>query len=207
MEKKNVIIFGDSYSTFKGHIPDYYDTYYPCLDVCSVEETWWKSFVSKCNYHLIQNNSWSGSTIGYTGYNHADCSTSSSFIFRYKQLKEQGVFEKDRVDVILVFGGTNDSWANAELGNIKFSDWTEEDFFKVLPSICYFAYMLKTDFPYAKIIFIINTDIKEEIQNAIEYAAQYYSLQSVRLQDIDKQKDHPTKKGMKEICDQLLKVV
>ena len=39
MEKQNAIIFGDSYSTFKGHIPENYGPYYPGLDVEKKEET------------------------------------------------------------------------------------------------------------------------------------------------------------------------
>ena len=196
---KNIIIFGDSYSTFKDHIPDGYITYYPLLDVNQVEE------IPKANCNLIQNNSWSGSTIGYTGYGNTDCSKSSSFIYRYKKLKEEGFFEKNSVDTIFVFGGTNDSWSDAPLGEMKFSDWEEKDLFNVLPAICYFAYLLKTDLPNVKTVFIINTDIKEEIQDAMEKAAHYYSLQSVRLKDIDKLDGHPTKKGMIDICEQLLK--
>ena len=202
---KNIIIFGDSYSTFEDHIPDGFITYYPLLDVYQVEETWWSNFTQKANCNLIHNNSWSGSTIGYTGYDNVDCSKSSSFIYRYKKLKEEGFFEKNSVDTILVFGGTNDSWSDAPLGEMQFSNWEEKDLFNVLPAICYFAYLLKTDLPNVKTVFIINTDIKEKIQDAMEKAANYYSLQSVRLKNIDKLNGHPTKKGMIDICEQLLK--
>ena len=78
------MIFGDSYSTFEGMVPYGYATFYPELDVKTAEDTWWRRFVCKTKYDLIQNNSWSGSTIGYTGYGNSDCSVSSSFIYRYK---------------------------------------------------------------------------------------------------------------------------
>lgn len=202
---RDLLIFGDSYSTFCGHIPNNFASYYPKLDVDDVEKTWWKNYIQKSNSRLIQNNSWSGSTIGYTGYNNSDCSKSSSFIYRYKKLKEEDFFVKNNVDSIFVFGGTNDSWADAPLGELKFANWEEKDLFYVLPAISYFAYLLKADLPNAKIIFIINTDIKEEIQEALEIVANYYGLQSVSLKSIDKENGHPTKKGMIDICDQLLK--
>ena len=82
---KNVMIFGDSYSTYEKYIPEGYDTYYPCLDVRSVEETWWSKLVNAIDGKLLENNSWSGSTIGYTGYENTDCSQFNSFIYRYKK--------------------------------------------------------------------------------------------------------------------------
>ena len=43
---RNIMIFGDSYSTFAGYIPDGYAVYYSTeereqTDVRRVEETWW----------------------------------------------------------------------------------------------------------------------------------------------------------------------
>ena len=200
---KNILIFGDSYSTFEGYIPEGYDTFYPCLDVQEVEQTWWSKYIAKMNGKLIQNNSWSGSTICYTGYN-GDCSNINSFIYRYRKMKAEGFFEKNKVDTVLVFGGTNDSWANAQFGEMQFADWEEKDLFQVFPAVCHFAYNLKNDLPNAEIIFMINTEIKTEIQKAIAEAAKYYGVKCIQLQDIDKAEGHPTEKGMQAICEQLL---
>lgn len=212
---KNIIIFGDSYSTHKNIIPKDYLAYYsdegreegPAVTKMRMEDAWWYRFVSHIDGKLLRNDSWSGSTIGYTGYNNADCSKSSSFIYRYKKLKKEGFFEKNKLDTVLVFGGTNDSWSEAPLGKMKTSDWEEKDLFRVLPAICYFAYTLKTDLPDVEIIFIINTDIKEEIQNGIEEVAKHYGLKSVRLESISKEAGHPTAKGMIEISEQLIRAL
>ncbi len=209
---KNVVIFGDSYSTFEGYIPDGYATYYSTAnmtptDVCRVEETWWKSFVDKLGANLVLNNSWSGSTIGHTGYENSDCSQSSSFIYRFRQLVKEGFFKANAVDTVLVFGGTNDSWSGAPLGEMKFSDWEEKDLFSVLPAICYLAYALKAELPNANVIFLVNTEIREEIQNAIREAAEYYGAKAVTLQEIDKEGGHPTIKGMQAICEQLITTI
>ena len=110
----NTLIFGDSYSTFKGHIPDGYASWYSekadpeRTDVTSVCETWWYQVMQKANLTLVHNNSWSGSPICYTGYNNSDCSESSSFIYRLRELIENGFFNKNRIDTVFVFGGTND---------------------------------------------------------------------------------------------------
>lgn len=115
-------------------------------------------------------NSWSGSTICYTGYNNADCSKTSSFIYRYMKLKSEGFFQQNEIDGIIVFGGTNDSWANAPLGKLKYSGWHEEDLFNVLPAISYFANILKKDFPNAnleKLFF-------EELTNKKEFSGKTF---------------------------------
>ena len=212
MEK--ILIFGDSYSTYEKYIPDGYPFYY-CLDgraespsvtKMKVEETWWARVLKKINGELVQNNSWSGSTIGYTGYNDTDCSTSSSFIYRYKKLKAEGFFEKNPVDKIFVFGGTNDSWSNAPLGEMQFSNWDEKDLYKVLPAICYFVGTLKRDFADAEIVIIINTDIKEEIQTCLEETAKYYGVKFVKLNGIDKECGHPSIQGMAQISEQILRI-
>ena len=96
---ENTLIFGDSYSTFKEYVPKGYAVYYsetecPETDVTKVEQTWWYQVVEEATLKLALNNSWSGSTIGYTGYNNTDCSKSSSFIYRLKELIDNGLFCK-----------------------------------------------------------------------------------------------------------------
>ena len=204
---KNILIFGDSYSTFEEYIPNSFATYYPKLDVDNVEQTWWRILADKMGYNILQNNSWSGSTIGYTGYNSTDNSHSCSFIYRYRKMKKAGFFEKNRVDTIFVFGGTNDSCSDAPLGEMKFSDWEENDFFKVLPAICNFASILKKDLPHTEVVFIINTEIKEVIQEAIEKAANYFDFTSIRLVNITKECGHPTARGMMDISEQVIKAL
>ena len=99
----NILIIGDSYSTYGGMIPDGYAVYYskegrgdPEFMVTKMElkDTWWMRLMNATGATLAQNNSWSGSTLCYTGYA-GDCSHTSSFIYRYRQLKEQGFFEKN----------------------------------------------------------------------------------------------------------------
>lgn len=202
--KKNAIIFGDSYSTFKNFIPDNYPTYYseeecPDKDVTKVEQTWWHQVVDKADLKLVLNNSWSGSTIGYTGYNNTDCSKSSSFIYRLRQLIENDFFAENEIDTVFVFGGTNDSWSNAPLGEIKYSDWEEKDLFFVLPAISYFLNLLRETLPQATICCLINTDIKKEIASGIKSACKEFNIISVPFDKIDKMCGHPTIEGMKEI--------
>ena len=193
-------------TTFKGYIPEGYAVYYSenstDFGVDRVENTWWMSLINETDSALVHNNSWSGSTIGYTGYS-GDC-TNSSFITRFEQLLEQGWFEENKIDTFFVFGGTNDSWSNAPLGEMMLEGWSREDLFSVLPAIGYIAHRLKTALRDTRVIFIINTDIKPEIQEGIKKACEHFAVEYIALRDISKIEGHPTKEGMTQIKDQIL---
>ena len=209
---ENTLIFGDSYSTFEEYVPKGYAVYYseierPETDVTKVEQTWWYQVVEEAALKLVLNNSWSGSTIGYTGYNNTDCSKSSSFIYRLKELIDNGFFVKNQIDKVFVFGGTNDSWSNAPLGEAKYSNWEEKELFSVLPAICYFLNFLKETLPQADIYCLINTDIKPEIASCMKNACEKYQITPITFNSIDKKCGHPTIQGMKNIKDSVLKVI
>lgn len=107
--KPVVSILGDSYSTFDGYIPQGNESWYftkPVnnrTDVVDVKQTWWWQLISEGGYILGENDSYSGATISYTGYNGEDYSH-RSFITRLPRLGSP--------DILLIFGATNDNWAN-----------------------------------------------------------------------------------------------
>ena len=204
----NTMIFGDSYSTYLGYIPSGYAVYYTghrnaLPDVFDVKNTWWGRLIDSGMATLVQNNSWSGSTIGYTGYNNTDCSHTSSFIYRFEKLLSEGFFTENKIDTVFVFGGTNDSWSGAPLGELKFDGIEQVDLFCVLPAISHFAKRLKDTLPEARIIFIGNCDIKSEITNTMKAVCEHYGLDYVALSGIDKQNGHPTELGMEQISAQI----
>ena len=207
----NFMIFGDSYSTYKDRIPEGYPTFYTPDEVppdqkvrnMTAEETWWGRLVQETDARLVRNDSWSGSTLGYTGYA-GDCSLTSSFIRRYRLLKQEGFFERNPVDTVFVFGGTNDSWSNAPVGEVPVGDIGEEELFFVLPAFAHFMKTLKEDLPRARIVFLSNCDIKKEIMEGIAKAGEKTGTEVLQLEAIDKESGHPTALGMEQICKQLL---
>ena len=209
---KNIMIFGDSYSTFAGCIPEGHAAYYTgkrtsadeSPDVPSADHTWWGLLVKETGVNLVRNDSWSGSTIGYTGWGGKETSKTSSFIYRLETLASEGFFEKNEIDTVFVFGGTNDSWSNAPLGEETYADFREDELFSVLPAICHFMTVLKQDHPHTRVVFIGNCDIKREILDCMKRAAQQLSVDFVELHDIDKINGHPTVLGMTQICDQIM---
>ena len=210
---KTAMIFGDSYSTFKGHIPEGYASWYPSNEKCGetdvneVEKTWWHQVMKEADLDLVLNNSWSGSPIGYTGYNNSDCSQCSSFIYRLRQLIKDGFFEKNQIDTVFVFGGTNDSCANAPLGVTQYDGQTEEDLYSVLPAIFYFFKLLRETLPNATVYCLINTHLKKEVSDALVEASERYGITPIAFEHIEKYWGHPTAAGMNEIKDKVLSLM
>ena len=207
----NIMIIGDSYSTFEGYIPKKDTTYYwenrSGTDVRSVGETWWYKLIEETNSKLILNDSWSGSTVCHTGYDGNDTSKTSSFVYRLSEHISKGFFEENQIDTVFVFGGTNDSWANSPLGELKFGDWSNQELFSYLPAICYLICKLKETLPNAHIVCIINSELKQEIIEGTVKACEYYDVQYVKLENIDKIAGHPTVKGMRQIKEQILEKI
>ncbi|MBQ7038472.1 MAG: hypothetical protein IJN61_05140 [Clostridia bacterium] len=201
----NTLIFGDSYSTFRGYIPNGYASWYPqnekCgrTDVVAVTQTWWHQVIQEAGLNLVLNNSWSGSPIGYTGYNNTDCSKSSSFIYRLNQLIENGFFQKNRIDTVFVFGGTNDNWCNAPLG-----EPSGTDLYCVLPAIHHFFDLIRKTLPDAAIYCLINNHFKPEVTNALKEASDRNNITVVTFKHIDTREGHPTVKGMQDIKEGVL---
>lgn len=207
VELGNIFILGDSYSTFENYIPENYEFWYPRpnnveTDVTAVSQTWWWQLVNETKCHLVRNNSWSGTTICNTCRPNFD--VASSFINRFDKLVNDGFFEENKIDTFFVFGGTNDSWIDSPIGELIFDDWNEEDLLCVLPAVSYLFFRIKSVLPNARIISIINTELKEVITDGVKTAADYFDIEYLQLENISKQYGHPDIKGMKEIKEQVL---
>lgn len=199
-QTKKVSVMGDSYSTFTGAIPEGYANYYPNgnNDVKDISQTWWSLFVKAMNYELDKNDSWSGSTICNTGYFGRDAS-GNSFLSRVEKLGQP--------DILFVFGGTNDSWANSPIGDYKYSDWTDEELKSFRPALACLLSRLLKQYPNTKIYAILNSELKEEVNASFREICKHYSVQLIELHDIEKQNGHPSIKGMQAICQQLVEAV
>lgn len=194
---KKVSILGDSYSTFAGHNPEGYAPFYPNdrNDVTKVEETWWDLYIKAMGYELEENNSWGGTTICNTGYGRMD-SSASAFTSRVDMLGNP--------DIIFIFGGTNDAWANSPIGEYQYEGWTKEDCKSFRPALACLLDKLQKTYPEAEIYSILNSELREEINESSRVICRHYGIQLIELHDIEKQNGHPSIKGMKSICDQLI---
>ncbi|MBQ7363081.1 MAG: hypothetical protein IJW48_01380 [Clostridia bacterium] len=204
----NVMILGDSYSTFFGYIPEGFDYWYSGrhnLDngVLSVKDTWWHKLMSRIEGEIVLNSSWSGTTVCHTGWRGEDCSH-KSFIARFDELIDEGFFEKNSIDTLFIFGGTNDSWAGSPLGEVKFGDWSREELFSFCPAVCYLLSRVKEHLPTTRVIYIVNAGLKDEINLAVREACVHYGCETLFLPMMDRNQNHPTAKGMTEIADWVL---
>ncbi len=203
--KKTFSIIGDSYSTFRGFIPEGYAVYYPWVesvpDVLCVEDTWWHLFMGRNHLELLKNNSYSGSTVCTN--TRPGQPESSSFVARAKLCFSALRNGEPQPDYLFIFGTTNDSWLLREPGEVQYEAWREEDLEKVLPAYCFVLDHLKKENPDSCLVCVINTQLKPEIAEGLAQAATHYGAVAVWLQDIDKSNGHPSKLGMKQICEQI----
>lgn len=214
----NIFILGDSYSTFRGYIPEEYRFYYSeegpnyltampdtgigPNDVCKAEHTWWYNLTRE-NGTLVRNCSFSGTTICHTGYSKRDDSD-ISFVTRFQRLLDGGFFKENKIDTFFLFGGTNDSWAGSPLGVEVLSDWKKEDLYNVFPAFSYLVHTIVHNLKGTKLYCIINTELKEEIAQFFARFCHENGAQVIELHDIDKVHGHPTIEGMKQIKEQVM---
>ena len=198
--KKSVAIFGDSYSTFENYLSCdtnavwYFQGKQKKTDVTDVEQTWWHLLLKEKGWKLECNNSFSGSTICYTGYRKEDYQN-RSFHNRLRYLGSP--------DIILVFGATNDCWAKSPIGDYKYSDWTKKDLYSFRPAMAAMCDGLKKRYPNVDIYFIMNCDLTETITTSCRTICNHYGIPMIELHDVDKINGHPSIKGMKGIAEQV----
>ncbi len=202
--KLGISILGDSYSTFKGFVlPDSNYVWYPQEkaennDVQDVRQLWWHQLIREHGYRLCQNNSFSGATICHTGYNGEDYSD-RSYCTRLWYLGSP--------DMILVFGGTNDTWAKSPIGDFQYSNWSRHDLFKFRPAMAYVLANLQNRYPGTEIYVIINDILSEDVTVSMKTICDHYHVSYIQLHNIDKQWGHPSQKGMRQIAEQVAEAI
>lgn len=205
LNAQRVSILGDSYSTFEDFVtPSTNELWYYAkndsakTDVNRVEDTWWWQLIHDNGMKLEVNNSYSGATIGFTGYGGNDY-TQRSFLKR--------MYNIGSPDILLVFGGTNDNWAGEKIGEYKYADWQWGDFYTFRPAMAYMVNWIKLHHPNVKVYYIINTDLKKEVVESMKTICNHYNVPYIELRNISKRSGHPDKKGMRAIAEQISNVI
>lgn len=202
--KPTLAVLGDSYSTFAGFIPEDNACWYNSpadhkrTDVTKVEQTWWWQVANEGGYKLGAIESYSGATVCNTGYRDEDYSD-RSFVTRCINLGNP--------DIILICGATNDSWANAPIGDYKYANWKRVDLYFFRPAMAKMLNDIKLHYPNVEVYFILNTELKKEINESVLEVCKHYDVPVIELVDIDKKSSHPSVKGMKAIAQQVLKFI
>ena len=203
----NVLILGDSFSTYEGYIPEEYKTWYSAgvdyAGVSRVEHTWWHRVIKATHSNLLLNSSYSGSTVCHTGYDGEDYSE-FSFVTRISQLIASGFFEENTVDTLFIYGGLNDCWAQSPRGEIKYGDITAADQYCFYPALSFIFLSVAECSPHTRIIFVIEEQLDDEMKQGIRTVAAHYGVKTVEPQNVGLEGSHPNADGMKSIADQVL---
>src|SRR5690606_7641016 len=105
LRAENIGIFGDSVSACQGTVPEGFEVTYPKFDVDDSSELWWGILENKTGGKVIQNNSYSGSTV------------SSKFASLQNRLTQLPI----NTSMIFLFMGTNDFSGDVALGDEIFN--------------------------------------------------------------------------------------
>ena len=201
---KTIAILGDSYSTFYGYIPDGQPSWYSretteeYSDVHDVRNTWWWKVADEGGFNLGVNDSYSGATVSYYGYNQEDY-TNCSFITRASRLGNP--------DIILVFGAINDSWTGVTMGDYVYEDLGKADLYTFRPAMALLFDTLNQHYPRAKIYFVLSDELREEINESVHTVCAHYGVPCIDLQGIEKRAGHPTARGMDSLAEQILPII
>ena len=202
-EDSTFSVLGDSYSTFEGFVtPESNDVWYKLppnnyIDVTDVSQMWWSRIQNTMNWKLERNNSFSGSVL--CNYDTTNYYGPHSFIRRADDLGNP--------DVIFVFGGTNDVWQKAPLGDYQYDGWTDEDLCSFRPGLAFLCEKLMNTYPSATIYLMVDPDLGLPFIDSFHTIAGHYNLNCVDLHDIEKNWKHPTALGMKSISDQMIDAI
>ena len=200
-QTKAVSILGDSYSTYEDFVtPATNELWYYAknseqkTDVKDVRQTWWHQLIKENGWRLAVNNSYSGATISYTGYDGNDYSP-RSFNTRMDNLGQP--------DIIFIFGATNDSWAGSPIGGFKYEGIKKADLYEFRPALAHMLRWMTDRYVNTEIYFILNTELKDEINTSVKTICEYYGVPVITLTEVDKISGHPSVKGMRQIADQV----
>ena len=200
-QTKAVSILGDSYSTYEDFVtPATNELWYYAknsdqkTDVKDVRQTWWHQLIKENGWRLAVNNSYSGATISYTGYDGNDYSP-RSFNTRMDNLGQP--------DIIFIFGATNDSWAGSPIGDFKYEDIKKADLYEFRPALAHMLRWMTDRYVNTEIYFILNTELKDEINTSVKTICEHYGVPVITLTEVDKISGHPSVKGMRQIADQV----
>ncbi len=204
-QTKTVSVFGDSYSTFEGYLTPstnavWYDLKHAAnkTDVERVTQTWWHQLIRRNGWRLCVNNSYSGSTICNTGYDGNDYSD-RSFVNRMDNL--------GCPDIIFIFGATNDCWSGAPLGEYQYEGIRPDQLWQFRPAMAYMLAWMKDRYINTELYFILNCDMKEEINESVYTICKHYGVPVITLKNIDKMQGHPSVKGMEQIAAQIQEAI
>lgn len=200
-QTKAVSILGDSYSTYEDFVtPATNELWYYAknseqkTDVKNVRQTWWHQLIKENGWRLAVNNSYSGATISYTGYDGNDYSP-RSFNTRMDNLGQP--------DIIFIFGATNDSWAGSPIGDFKYEGIKKADLYEFRPALAHMLRWMTDRYVNTEIYFILNTELKDEINTSVKTICEHYGVPVITLTEVDKISGHPSVKGMRQIADQV----
>jgi len=194
-------VLGDSYSAYIGYVdPSTNRCWYPPTNssaqgygddngITSPFRMWWHLFANNTQTAVQYVAAYSGSTISYDSYGDGSADgKSNSFITRMDDI--------GKPDLCIIFGGTNDDWAGASIGDYKYSGWVESDLSYFAPALAYLLDKLLNKHAGMDIAFIENDMLTADYKTAIDTVCAHYNVPVIQPENVEKVHNHPNINGM-----------
>ena len=206
--KVKVSLLGDSITTYQGYTPYSNNYQYPKSGYTgfdSVTKTWWHQLIYKKmkDAGLEVNSSYTGTCVqNTTSVGHPGL----GFLQRYSELGNP--------DVIIVNGGTNDSWSfKLPVGSLDFSIATDDlDTYQFAQAYDKLIRLLRQKYPSAKICCVIGDAVMDvsytDYAQVIRDVCSHYSLPYAEVVFADRAAStydsvHPNVEGMADMAEQV----
>ena len=83
-------------------------------------------------------------------------------------------------------------------------DIQREDLYTYRPALARLLQDAKERFPKTQILFVMNSELREDITTSSREICQHYGIPFLQLEEIDKIAGHPSVSGMEAIASQVL---
>ena len=93
------------------------------------------------------------------------------------------------------------------MGEYQYGDWRRADLYYFRPAMAKMLNDIRLYYPNVDVYFILNSELKADINKSIDEVCHHYDVPVIKLKDIDKKSGHPSIKGMKSIAEQVLKAI
>ena len=93
------------------------------------------------------------------------------------------------------------------MGEYLYEGWKRADLYCFRPAMAKMLSDIRQHYPNVDVYFILNSELKEVVNQSVDEVCRHYNVPVIKLKDIDKKSGHPSVKGMKSFAEQVLKVL
>ena len=207
-------VLGDSFTSYEGTVDPDTNYIWPSFVNIGVtpDDMWFNKVADRTGWHLEKNNSFSGSHLTNI-YDYAPDGVTYSKASYINRMDNLG-----NPNVIFIFGGTNDIYHRAPVGEYVYKNWTNEQLCTLRPALAYMFHNMKKLYPKAKIYFMLDMELcindasiedefRQDYIESIHNITAHYKVRCIDISGIQKSWWHPNAQGQETIAQHVIAAI